>query len=100
MVPGVTTQPHEIDVKRRAGWDRATHDWEFFALKVSKSGTRIVSRGATNTVNFLGLNCASCHGAAKPQFDETCDHTHGCAPLPLTPALISAIQSSDPRPLR
>jgi hypothetical protein len=91
--------PTEAMVKRRAGYDLATHDWEFFALAVSKSGTRILSRGATKTVNFLGLNCASCHGAARAQFDETCGHDHGCAPLPLTPALIQAIQGSDPRPL-
>jgi hypothetical protein len=91
--------PTEAMVKRRPGWDAATHDWEFFSLAVSKSGTRILSRGATKTVNFLHLNCASCHGAAKPQFDETCGHDHGCAPLPLTPALITALQSSDPRPL-
>jgi hypothetical protein len=91
--------PTEAMVKRRAGYDPATHNWEFFSLSISKTGTRILSRGATKTVNFAGVSCASCHGAAKPQFDETCDHTHGCAPLPLTAALISGLQASDPRPL-
>src|SRR4051794_23052334 len=90
--------PTEAMVKRRAGYDRTTHDWEFFSLAASASGTRILSRGATKTVNFAGVNCASCHGAARPQFDETCGHDHGCAPIPLTDALVRALQESDPRP--
>jgi hypothetical protein len=91
--------PTEAMVKRRSGWDAATHNWEFFSLSISGSGTRILSRGATSTVNFAHENCASCHDAAEPQFDETCDGNHGCAPLPLTPALIAGLQSRDPRPL-
>jgi hypothetical protein len=91
--------PTEAMVKRRAGWDAATHNWEFFSLSISKTGTRILSRGATSTVNFAHENCASCHDASKAQFDETCDGNHGCAPIPLTAALIARLQASDPRPL-
>jgi hypothetical protein len=90
--------PQEAMVKRRAGWSPATHDWEMFSLRASATGTTITSRGAAKTVNAFGMNCASCHEAAKPQFDFVCETTHGCAPLPLTDALIKQIQDSDPRP--
>jgi hypothetical protein len=32
-------------VKREAGFNAATHDWEFFELDVSQSGTSIRKRG-------------------------------------------------------
>ena len=91
--------PQEAMVKRRAGFNAATNDWEFFSLDVSKTGTKILSRGGANVVNRFGGSCASCHGAAQPQFDLVCGTTHGCAPLPLTPQVIAAVQAADPRPL-
>src|ERR1051326_5347479 len=37
--------PQEAMVKRRKGFDPATHDWEFFTLAVSPQGTQILTRG-------------------------------------------------------
>ncbi|MCU1468648.1 MAG: uncharacterized protein JWM72_4576 [Actinomycetia bacterium] len=90
--------PQEAMVKRAPGFSPATHDWEFFSLETSPSGTRILSRGGAKVVNRFGGSCASCHGAAQPQFDLVCGTTHGCAPLPIGPDVIAAIQKSDPRP--
>ncbi|MGO9872314.1 MAG: hypothetical protein ACLPVY_00825 [Acidimicrobiia bacterium] len=90
--------PTEAMVKRHKGYSAATHDWEMFSLKVSAHGTRILAEGTTNVVNAFDENCAACHGLAKPQFDFVCGKTHGCAPLPLTDAIIAAVQRADPRP--
>ncbi len=92
--------PQEAMVKRRAGFSPATRDWEFFSLDVSASGTRILKRGGAEVVNRFGGSCASCHGAAQPQFDDVCGKTHGCAPLPIGDAVIAAIQKAYPRPVR
>ena len=43
-------------------------------------------------------SCASCHVAAKKDFDFVCEKGHGCAPLGVTDSLIASIQNSDPRP--
>jgi hypothetical protein len=90
--------PFEAMVKRHAGFDPATHDWEFFSLDVSAQGTRILTRGTTNVVNRFGGNCASCHEAAQSQFDLVCGKRHGCAPLPIGDAVIAGLQKADPRP--
>ena len=34
--------PQEAMVKRRAGWNAGSHDWEFFSLDVSPTGTKIL----------------------------------------------------------
>jgi hypothetical protein len=91
--------PQEAMVKRRAGFSPATNDWEFFSLDVSKSGTKILTRGGAQVVNRFGGSCATCHGGAQSNFDFVCGTTHGCAPLPLTPQLIAAVQAADPRPI-
>jgi len=98
--PGTLLQlvPQEAMVKHRAGWNPATKDWEFFSLDVSASGTKILNRGTQQVVNRFGGNCASCHAAATAKFDMVCEHDHGCAPLPISDALIKAIQLADPRP--
>lgn len=90
--------PQEAMVKRRAGFNAATKDWEFFFLDVSPQGTKIVTRGTDQVVNRFGGNCASCHVAAAPQFDMVCEQDHGCAPLPIGDDVIAAIQQADPRP--
>lgn len=90
--------PQEAMVKRARGFSPATKDWEFFSLDISVSGTKILSRGGAQVVNRFGGSCASCHQAAQPQFDFVCGTTHGCAPLPIGPAVIAALQNSDPRP--
>lgn len=90
--------PQEAMVKRAAGFDPDSNDWEFFTLEVTAVGTTVVSRGGSEVVNrFNGTSCAGCHGAAEPQFDFVCEHDHGCAPLPVGDDVITAIQDSDPR---
>jgi hypothetical protein len=97
--PGSVLQliPTEVMVKRDKGFNARTHDWEFFALDVSKDVTRIQKRGTTDVVNKFGGNCFDCHVQAAPQWDFVCDTDHGCAPLPVTPAMIRALQRTDPR---
>ena len=90
--------PTEAMVKRKAGFSAATKDWEFFALDIREDGsTIIVARGAEDTTNQFGGNCAECHAKAEAQWDFICEDTHGCDPLPLTDDLIQIIQDSDPR---
>ena len=91
--------PQEAMVKRRKGFNPATHDWEFFLLQTSPQGTTIVNRGTSGVVNRFGGSCASCHLTAAGQFDMVCEHNHGCAPLPVGDDVIAAIQRADPRPL-
>jgi hypothetical protein len=89
--------PTEAMVKRHKGFSPSTGDWEFFSLGVSPTGTEIKSAGA-KVKNFLGADCASCHVAAKKNFDFVCEKSHGCAPLGVPDSLIATIQKSDPRP--
>ena len=91
--------PQEAMVKRRKGFSKASHDWEFFSLRTTGLGTTILNRGVSNVVNRFGGNCLSCHSAALPKFDFVCEHSHGCAPLPIGDDLIAVIQHADPRPL-
>jgi len=84
-------------VKRRSGWNRATHDWEFFFLKTTPAGTEIVTRGARLVVNRFGGNCFACHVQARPEWDSVCETDHGCAPIPVTRAMSGALQRTDPR---
>src|SRR5262249_35675337 len=81
--PGSVIQliPTEAMVKRDKGFNAATHDWEFFALDVSKDGTQIGKRGTVDVVNRFGGNCFSCHVQAAAQWDLVCETGHGCAPL-------------------
>lgn len=89
--------PTEAMVKRHKGYNPSTRDWEFFKLAVSPQGTAIQASGV-HVKNFLGADCAACHAAAASRFDFVCGKNHGCAPLPLTDALLAGIQRSDPRP--
>jgi len=59
--------PNEAMIKQQKGFSPGTNDWEFFALETDKNGTKIVSRGAEEVNNFLGLNCFECHKAGMPQ---------------------------------
>ncbi|MEZ5138247.1 MAG: hypothetical protein R2702_17065 [Acidimicrobiales bacterium] len=91
--------PQEAMVKRRAGFDPSSNDWEFFELDVSAEGTEIHNRGGAEIVNRFGSgSCSSCHSQADPQFDFVCEDTHGCEPLPVGDDLIEGLQASDPRP--
>ena len=89
--------PNEAMVKQQKGFCPGTNDWEFFALETDKNGTKIVSHGAQEVNNFLGLNCFECHKAARAEFDLVCEQDHGCAPLPLTRQMFHAVQRTDPR---
>jgi hypothetical protein len=89
--------PNEAMIKQQKGFSPGTNDWEFFALESDKYGSKIVSRGAQEVNNFLGLNCFECHKAARAEFDLVCEQDHGCVPLPLTRAMIHAVQRTDPR---
>jgi hypothetical protein len=97
--PGSVIQlvPGEAMVKRAKGFNAVTHDWEFFELDVSKDGTQIRKRGFADVVNRFGGNCFACHIAARPQWDLVCEADHGCAPIPVTRAMIGALQRTDPR---
>ena len=97
--PGSVIQliPGEAMVKRDKGFNAATHDWEFFELDVSKGGTQIRKRGTVDVVNRFGGNCFGCHAPAAAQWDLVCETGHGCAPLPVTRAMIGALQRTDPR---
>jgi hypothetical protein len=95
--------PGEASVKRASGFSAASHDWEFFSLNTSSSGTTIAARGGNaSVVNSFGLSCLNCHGQAASQWDLLCGdvdggNTHGCAALPLTGAQLAGLRSSDPR---
>src|SRR6476659_3192736 len=77
--------PNEAMVKQQKGFSPGTN------------GTKIVSHGAEDVNNFLGLNCFECHKAARAEFDLVCEQDHGCAPLPLTRQMFHAIQHTDLR---
>jgi hypothetical protein len=89
--------PTEVMVKREKGFNAATHDWEFFELDVSPSGSTIRTRGFVEVVNRFGGNCFTCHIRARPEWDLVCDTTHGCDPIPITIAMTGALQRTDPR---
>ncbi len=97
--PGSVIQliPGEAMVKRETGFNPATRDWEFFELDVSKNGTQIRKRGFADVINRFGGNCLACHIAARPEWDLVCESDHGCQPIPVTRAMIAALQRTDPR---
>ena len=89
--------PGEAMVKREAGFNPATRDWEFFELDVSADGTSIRGRGFADVVNRFGGNCFACHVKARPEFDLICEQDHGCDPIPLSRTALTALQKTDPR---
>ena len=89
--------PTEAMVKREKGFSPATGDWEFFALQVSKEGSRISTRGFAEVNNRFGNNCFGCHAPARQPWDFVCETGHGCEPLPIDHSMTGALQRSDPR---
>lgn len=88
--------PFEAMVKHPHEKFPNTNGWEFFALDVSKEGTKIRDRG-DNVVNLsLGAPCLSCHQPAK-RFDFVCEKGHGCAPIPFDDQKIAELQHADLR---
>ena len=98
--PGSVVQlvPTEVMVKREAGFNAATKDWEFFELDAKSDGKSVIrTRGFVDVVNRFGGNCFACHIKAKPEWDLICETSHGCDAIPLTPVMIKALQKTDPR---
>ncbi len=86
--------PNEAMVKRTKAEFPNSNGWEFFLLDVTAQGATVKMRGDT-AANRLGT-CLGCHqGSAK--YDLVCEHTHGCAPVPVTDEVIAKVQASDPR---
>ncbi|HTM22592.1 MAG TPA: hypothetical protein VL172_18850 [Kofleriaceae bacterium] len=89
--------PQEAMVKRAAGWNPTTNDWEFFSLSVSGPTTTIQARGVQDVNNAFGDNCFACHSQAEPQWDLICEDTHGCDPLQISDQIIVNLQNGDSR---
>jgi hypothetical protein len=93
--------PFEAMVKRGGGFNPSGGGWEFFNLKVTPTGTRIVGRTATQPAgqplrNFFGA-CQDirCHGALQVRpYDHICEGH--LPPLSLTDAEFQALRA-DPR---
>ncbi|MDP2228811.1 MAG: hypothetical protein Q8J78_15175 [Moraxellaceae bacterium] len=97
--PGSVVQlfPNEVMVKREAGFNPVTKDWEFFELDVSPKGSVIRKRGFADVVNRFGGNCFACHVRAKPEWDMICEKKNGCEQLPIADMAVRALQKTDPR---
>jgi hypothetical protein len=89
--------PTEVMVKREKGFNAATNDWEYFDLNLAPGGTTIRARGIQDVNNRFGGNCYTCHVKARAEFDQVCDNSHGCDPIPITRAMSGALQRTDPR---
>jgi hypothetical protein len=89
--------PTEVMVKREAGFNPVTRDWEYFDLDISAEGTKIRVRGADEVKNRFGNSCQDCHVKAAPQFDLICKTDHGCDPIPINDVMIRGLQKTDPR---
>ena len=89
--------PNEVMVKHEKGFNSATRDWEFFYIDIDPHGSKIFRRGFTEVNNRFEQNCFACHALAKPEFDLICEHDHGCAPIPVTRAMVGAMQRTDVR---
>jgi len=89
--------PFEAMVKHPREAFPKSNGWEFFALEVSESGTKIRDRGDEHVVNLLlGASCQSCHQPAS-KFDFVCEKGHGCAPLSIDDLKIAELQKADLR---
>jgi hypothetical protein len=102
--PGTIVQlvPTEASVKRAAGYSPDSHDWEFFNVNASSTGTTLGAHGGdAGVLNAFGLSCLNCHAKASPQWDLICGNDvdggndHGCDPLPLPGSTLEAL--GDPR---
>ena len=89
--------PFEAMVKRGAGYNPTTNDWEFFFLEINGAETTIGARGVEDVENQFGGNCFDCHSKAEAQWDLICEKDHGCDPLPLNDQLIQNLQDGDSR---
>src|SRR5262245_48360914 len=89
--------PFEAMVKHPHEKFPKSNGWEFFALDVSETGTKILDRGDENVLNILlKAPCLSCHQPAA-KFDFVCEKGHGCAPLSIDDQKIAELQKADLR---
>ncbi len=97
--PGSVVQlvPTEVMVKREAGFNPATGDWEFFELDVNDKGTKIGKRGFAEVNNRFGKNCFACHAPAREPWDFICETGHKCDAISIDHKMTGALQRSDPR---
>jgi hypothetical protein len=97
--PGSLIQviPTTAMVKHQPGHNPETNDWEFIDLNVTAGGATILGRGFAELNMGSGANCFNCHKPAKAAWDLICEQGHGCIPIPLTPAMLLAMQNTDPR---
>jgi len=89
--------PTTAMVKHPPGHNPQTNDWEFIELAVTANGATILGRGFAELNMRSGANCFACHEPAKAAWDLLCEQSHGCAPIPLTPAMLRGLQNTDPR---
>ena len=88
--------PFEAMVKHPHEQFPNTNGWEFFALEVSKAGTKIRDRGDQVVNLSQGVTCLSCHQPAA-RYDFVCEKGHGCAPIPFDDQKIAGLQHADLR---
>jgi hypothetical protein len=88
--------PFEAMVKHPREKFPRTNGWEFFALEISGTGTRIRDRGDQVVNLSQGVTCLSCHQPAA-RFDFVCEKGHGCAPIPFDDQKIAELQRADSR---
>lgn len=89
--------PFEAMVKHQREKFPKSNGWEFFALEVSETGTKIIDRGDEKVLNvLLKAPCLSCHQPAT-KFDFVCEKGHGCAPLSIDDQQIADLQKADLR---
>ena len=88
--------PFEAMVKHPREKFPRTNGWEFFALEVSATGTKIRDRGDSVVNLSQGKTCLSCHQPAA-RFDFVCEKGHGCDPIPFNDQAINALQQADAR---
>ena len=89
--------PTEVMVKREAGFNAATGDWEFFELSVDQTGTKIGKRGFAEVNNRFGKNCFTCHVPSPSPWCFIFESDHNCEPIPFVRKMNRQLQRSDPR---
>jgi hypothetical protein len=95
----IQLNPAEAMVKRGAGFNASSNDWEFFTLDVSDAGATITARGGGSTVSNANGQCLGCHLPAQAAWDLVCGDdpdggpatAHGCTPLPVPYSVLAAI---------
>jgi hypothetical protein len=86
----------EAMVKRGGTFNPTADGWEFFKLQITVSGTtNIVARGGAEILNSKGLSCQGCHTANASSQDFVMGMVTPTTPL--LSALVSWVQSLDPR---